>query len=232
MPTVPTTPKGWRTHTQILGAARAVFGRDGYNGARMSDVAVEAKLSMGGLYRYFDNKTALFEAVIGDIHDELYTASRTHVTDFGTEPYRSLLEANAGYLAHYSANRDVMRAFIEASNIDLRFREIWWALRQRHVERFTDALRESYADLDLDGVEIELATTAMTCMVEQCAYVWYAHATLSGREVPVATAARIVTRTWFRSFFPAEVDGEPSGAEDEAFVAELLAAPPVAASAE
>lgn len=208
MPAVPTTPKGRRTHTQILAAARLVFGRDGYNGMRMSDVATEAGLSMGGLYRYFDNKTALFEAVIGDIHEELYTASRTGDADFASEPFASLLEANVGYLAHYYEHRDVMRAFIEAANIDRRFREIWWDMRRRHTERFAEALRTDHGITEVDGIDAGLAADAMACMVEQCAYVWYAHEDLSAATIPVETAGRLVTRTWFRTFFAPRADGE------------------------
>jgi AcrR family transcriptional regulator len=57
MPANPTTKKGLRTRGTILEAAARVFARDGYVEARMLDIASEAGLSTGGLYRYFDNKT-------------------------------------------------------------------------------------------------------------------------------------------------------------------------------
>lgn len=34
----------------------------------MGDIADEAGLSNGGLYRYFNNKDAVFEELIGEIH--------------------------------------------------------------------------------------------------------------------------------------------------------------------
>lgn len=67
----PTTPKGRRTRDHLVGAGRTVFARDGYVNARMSDVADEADISMGGLYRYFANKEDLFAQVIADLHEAL-----------------------------------------------------------------------------------------------------------------------------------------------------------------
>jgi hypothetical protein len=58
----------------------------------------------------------------------------------------------------------------------------------------------------IDGTDATLMAEAMACMVEECAYVWYAHETLNDRQVPLEEAARIVTRTWYRTFFPADDD--------------------------
>ena len=75
MPATPTTKKGLRTRNKILDAAGRVFARDGYVEARMLDIATEAGLSTGGLYRYFDNKTEVFAALIADLHEEFYNYS-------------------------------------------------------------------------------------------------------------------------------------------------------------
>jgi AcrR family transcriptional regulator len=200
-PVAPSTPKGRRTRAQILSAAREVFGTKGYSAARMTDVAETAGLSLGGLYRYFENKTTLFAALVEDVHEELFDASRAVHSDFATHPRAALHEANLGYLTRYHEQRDVMRAFIEAANIDAEFREIWWAMRRRHRQRFAHALRESFGVSEIDGISAELVSDAMACMVEQCAYVWYAHGALQEEPVPVDMAARLVTRAWYRTFF-------------------------------
>lgn len=198
---LPTTPKGRRTRAGILAAGRRVIARDGYTDMRMGDVAEEAGLSMGGLYRYFDNKTSLFHAIVGDLHEELFDASRPHDSTLAGEPFAALLEANGAYLRHYYENRDVMRAFIEAGNVDSEFREQWWEMRRRHAERFAHAVADSGRELDLGGVDPVIAAEAMACMVEQCAYVWYAHEPEDGPTVPVDTASWLVTRAWYRMFF-------------------------------
>jgi AcrR family transcriptional regulator len=232
VPATPTTPKGIRTRTQILGAARRVFARDGFVRARMLDVAQEAGLSLGAVYRYFENKERLFEALVGDIHEELYTASRAPHVNFADEPFAALLEANFGYLAHYRANRDVMRTLTEAANVDPFFRDVWWRMRARHTERFVAALQDAHGVGDVEGVSVTVAADAMACMVEQAAYVWYAHEDLHGGDVPVETAAQLVSRAWYRLFFAPGADGELNAAEALAFLAGLGPAEPGADGAE
>lgn len=208
--TEPTTPKGRRTREHLLDSARTVFARDGYVNARMSDVAEEAAISMGGLYRYFANKEDLFAQVIADLHDELYEASSARKHDFETDPFGALLESNRGYLAHYYEHRQVMGAFIQAAHVEDRFRDFWWQMRNRHIDRFVSALKRAHGITEVDGVDAALAAESVACMVEQVAYVWYSQQSLHGSEVDLDDAARTVARAWFNTFFG------PSGHPDPA----------------
>jgi AcrR family transcriptional regulator len=201
MPAKPTTRKGLRTREKILEAARVVFARDGYVDARMIEIAEEAGLSTGGLYRYFVDKTDVFAALIEDLHEELYEASGQTSVSFKDDPLGALTDANRGYVEHYYENRDVMRAFIEAAAVDQRFRAIWWEMRQRHVERFANALRTIHDIEEIDGVPVELASEAMACMVEQCCYVWFAHDEMRSQPVEVEQAVRAVTHAWYAATF-------------------------------
>ncbi|MQA06381.1 MAG: TetR family transcriptional regulator [Streptosporangiales bacterium] len=200
MPAVPTTPKGLKTREHILQAARAVFARSGFVAARMSDVAEEAQLSLGGLYRYFTNKENLFAELIADIHDELYQASRAPDYDLAAEPRAALYEANRGYLQHYYDNRDVMRAFIESATVETRFRDIWWQMRNRHIDRFVHALAKAQPDRDATDPDTRLAAEAMACLVEHSAYVWFAHEAMHD-PVDIQAATATLTDTWYRTFF-------------------------------
>ncbi|WP_200950170.1 MULTISPECIES: TetR/AcrR family transcriptional regulator [unclassified Nocardioides] len=197
----PTTPKGRRTRDHLVNAGRVVFARDGYVSARMSDVAQEAEISMGGLYRYFANKEDLFGQVIADLHEELFQASTATDHDFKTDPYEALVESNKGYLRHYSEQRDVMRAFIQAAHVEDRFRDFWWKMRNRHIDRFVTALKNVHGITEVNGVDAALAAESVACMVEQSAYVWYAQHKLHGSEVDLDDAARTVAHTWFVTFF-------------------------------
>jgi AcrR family transcriptional regulator len=201
VPAKPTTRKGLRTREKILEGARVVFARDGYVEARMIEIAQEAGVSTGGLYRYFVNKTGVFAALIEDLHEELYDASGRTSASFGDDPLAALTEANRGYLEHYYENRDVMRAFIEAAAVDERFRKLWWEMRDRHVRRFARALRSSHAAKSIDGVSPEIATEAMACMVEQCCYVWFAHDEMRDAPVDLDQAVQAVTHAWYAAMF-------------------------------
>ncbi|MGW0176817.1 TetR/AcrR family transcriptional regulator [Rhodococcus sp. NPDC003322] len=206
MPHVPNTTKGRQTRTRLLDAARAVFARDGYVGTTMSGVATEAGMSLGGLYRYFKDKDDLFSALIADTHDDLFRASGNLKHRLEDEPYEALLESNTGYLAHYYDNRDIMRTLVEAASVDPQFREFWWKMRNRHIDRFTTALKSKCGIVEVAGQPSSVMVEAMACMVEQSAYVWYAQDALQDRTMPVEQAAEVVTRIWFATFFGGERD--------------------------
>jgi AcrR family transcriptional regulator len=201
----PQTTKGQRTRKNILNCARKVFARAGYVTLRMSDVAEESGVSMGSLYRYFQNKDDLFVNLIGDIHEQMFSASRASEHDFAANPYQALLAANRGYLKHYHENRDVMRALIEAGTVDERFRDVWWQMRRRHIDRFVYALKTSHGIETVSGVSVRTVVESMASLVEQSAYTWFAQEELNDKPISVETAAQVVTRVWYRTFFEKEL---------------------------
>lgn len=201
MPHVPNTTKGKATRVRLLDAARSVFARDGYVGATMSGVATEASMSLGGLYRYFKDKDDLFSALIADTHDELFHASGATEHRLEIEPFDALLEANIGYLTHYYDNRDIMRTLVEAASVEPQFREFWWRMRNRHIDRFTAALETKRGIDEVDGQPARVMVEAVACMVEQSAYVWYAQEALQESQMPIKQAAEVVTRIWYNAFF-------------------------------
>ena len=57
--------------TAILAAAKAIFSKDGYAVAKMSDIAAEAGVAPGTLYLYFENKEALSSAIGEEFFSQL-----------------------------------------------------------------------------------------------------------------------------------------------------------------
>lgn len=51
-------------HDRILTAAEGAFAKHGFRGARMQDVASEAGMSAGNLYRYFTSKDAIVSGLV------------------------------------------------------------------------------------------------------------------------------------------------------------------------
>jgi len=67
-----------RRRNDILRAALKVFDREGFEGARIEDVAREAEIAKGTVYLYFANKQALLEGVVRDvISPEINAVERT-----------------------------------------------------------------------------------------------------------------------------------------------------------
>jgi AcrR family transcriptional regulator len=58
--------KGQRTRQALLDAAIARFGRDGYRGTSVAEIARDARLSGTAAYAYFPNKEALFIAAVDE----------------------------------------------------------------------------------------------------------------------------------------------------------------------
>src|SRR2546421_5188743 len=63
---VAVTARGARTRRALLDAAVARFGRDGYGGTSVAEIARDARLSGTAAYAYFPNKEALFVAAVDE----------------------------------------------------------------------------------------------------------------------------------------------------------------------
>ena len=61
--TQPQTESSSDRHTQILDAALVCFAKRGFHQASMHDIAAEAGISVGLIYRYFENKEAVISAM-------------------------------------------------------------------------------------------------------------------------------------------------------------------------
>lgn len=194
---LPPTPKGRRTRAKLLLAARAVFARSGYVECRMVDIAEEADVSLGALYRYFQDKEAIFHELLAGLHDELIASSRARGIKLRDNPYEAINAANAGFLSRYQRNADIMRVLVEASAVDSNFRDIWWGMRQKFVSRFVDALMQAKLAPGNNRSQTTATVEALCFMVEQWAYVWLAHEQVKDIE----DGARILTDIWYHSIF-------------------------------
>ncbi len=200
----PITPKGRRTRERLLAAARLAMANGGYAQMRMADVALEAGMSLGALYRYFANKEDLLTSLVGDIHSDLYSHSVASGVDFAHDPYGALYASNLGYLTHYYENRDVLKVLMEVMTVDERFLKIWWNMRQRHIRRFLNAMRRHHGSPRMADSEAVRQCEAVVSMVEMSAYAWFAQGDLNAEMISIEDATKIVTDIWYSTFFTAE----------------------------
>lgn len=74
--------KGKATRDRVVAAARELFGREGYKATSIEAVLGAAGVARGSLYHHFENKTALFDAVldqvVGEIAEQAAQAARVH----------------------------------------------------------------------------------------------------------------------------------------------------------
>lgn len=68
------TPKGLERQKRILDAAREVFIEQGYDNASINDIMCRAGGSLSTLYRLFGNKLGLFEAMMTQTSNRVFSA--------------------------------------------------------------------------------------------------------------------------------------------------------------
>lgn len=77
----------------ILEAAEEVFARDGLHGARMEAIAQRAGVAVGTLYNHFEDRAALWEAVVTARRSKLVTALDAALARGEGQPFAAQLDA-------------------------------------------------------------------------------------------------------------------------------------------
>ena len=139
----------------VLDAARAVFQRLGIEGASIREIAREAGYTPGAIYSYFDNKEAIYGALLAESLERLNAA-----VDAAGGP--SLLPADqlnakaSAWFGFFAANpRDLDLGFYLVQG--LQPRGLTAALNFQLNDRLHDALRPGEAALQAMGLSPDAA---------------------------------------------------------------------------
>ena len=130
---------------QILGGAQRAFARHGYEGATVNRLEEETGLSRGAIFSYFENKEALFIALVRRSSDRFVEIWLEH-------GYRALLEA----IAH--EDPEWLSVQIEAAR-RVRTDDVFRAQIERHLQETADRRESRLARLRgraRDDVPIEV----------------------------------------------------------------------------
>lgn len=191
------TKKGQLTRARIMDAGRDVLSERGYFGATVAEIAEKSSLSLGAIYRYFENKDVLFLEILEELVEELYTAVSGSWTK--GEEFESLRESSRRYLTTYYSNRHLIAGLIEMSAAVPECAELWWNLKQKTFRR-----KERYLQRNLPAspLKAEYAAVALATMVEQLAYHWYVESEKHGGQAPsLEEATETVSLIWYRSIY-------------------------------
>ncbi|WP_253849123.1 TetR/AcrR family transcriptional regulator [Mycobacterium asiaticum] len=86
-----------RTRTMILDAAEVVFSREGYDGARIEEIATTADVSVGTIYTHFDGKRGVYLHLV-DRSLKLFAEYMTRSEDPALTPLQRVLAGGDAYL--------------------------------------------------------------------------------------------------------------------------------------
>jgi AcrR family transcriptional regulator len=135
-----------QTEAALKEAARRVFARSGYHGAKITDITTEAGRSAGSFYKHFAGKDDILRALLADwlAQAGAELAADPAGDDLSQEP--ALRARVATYWHTYRAHLPEIRALGEAAQIDPVFgqslatmRHAGLATMRQHLERLRDA---------------------------------------------------------------------------------------------
>ena len=186
------TKRGRRSRAALVAAARTVFERDGFQAARITDIAKLAGMAHGSFYTYFSSKEEVFEEVVRGLLVELMGADGAR-QDNGTDTITRIERANRLYLEAYSRHSRLLRTWEEVATFDDQLAGLLRVAKLQFVSRAERTLRT----LQLAGrIDPELdphyAANALTEMVGGFAHAWF----VTGEEFELDRAVAQLTRLW------------------------------------
>lgn len=146
----------------VLDAARSVFEKLGIEGASIREIAKQAGYTPGAIYSYFENKEAIYGALLADSLERLNRAVDA-AGDAGMTA-ADVLDAKAGaWFGFFAANpRDLDLGFYLVHG--LRPRGLTAELNYQLNDRLHDALRPCEAALQAMGLNAEEALRENTSL--------------------------------------------------------------------
>lgn len=153
----PTQQRSRERVERMLAAARGLIAEHGSDAMKMGEVAERAGVSIGSLYQFFPDKSAIIRALA-----ERFTAENRACIDAelaGVSDERSLLAAFGGLVDTYyaiSLAEPVMRDVWSGTQVDKTLRELELADSRANA----DALARVWGDLRPEADPAQLASTA------------------------------------------------------------------------
>lgn len=192
------TPRGLRTRTALIDAARPIFERDGFSSARITDIADAARVAHGTFYTYFDSKEEIFREVITTVHGEMLVGADAADQEPArpATAYESIEQANRRFLEAYRKNALIMVIWEEAATLNTEFDDLLRISRQRFTGRSETFIRRLQEQGQADpGIDPRYAAHALGAMVSKFAYNWFA----GGEDFEFEDAVTQLSRLWSRA---------------------------------
>lgn len=170
----PVTPgrKAEATRQALLEAARVVIARDGFANARIADIARQAGKSVGVFYTYFDDKPALFAALLETFHADLVALTPAPPA-YEEDTAAAVRSALAGFWSTYRRYHPEMLGLLETGMADPAVLEVWRKIRRRGIRRFAFRIRRQQELGLCRGLDAEFAASALHGMLEFTCFNWH-----------------------------------------------------------
>jgi AcrR family transcriptional regulator len=160
----------------VLGAARRLFVRHGYEGTTMADIAAASEFAIGTLYQLFPSKEALLRSLLEEQIDELLDRLRQAAMP-PDDPRAQIQRIVTTHLAYFRDYPDVLRMILTpwtGSDVTVR-RDLGARIDRKHRE-YLDLLVPIFERGMRDGVFVRRpplrAAVALTGMINALIRRW------------------------------------------------------------
>ncbi len=203
-PTTPPTRKGMATREKLLSAAEKVFGRHGYDAARVADIVKQAGISHGLFYRHYSDKAAIMLDVHERLNSDLRLMSARSGEDQNATTLEKLEHRNIAFFHEYRDNRKLLRVAREAAaaNKNAAFRSMWLQMRGRFIDRTHYWLDRLIAKGRIQPVEdTAMIAEGLGALTEQMAYVQIGLAEETPSDDYINRLGKACGLIWHRTIF-------------------------------
>ena len=170
-----TVRKGVKTRQIFMDAARLVFVRDGYLNAEISEIAKAAGKSNGTFYIYFENKSALLDAMIEEFFSTINARFKQHDDQWYAASEAEDWELIVTNMWHsFKLNAATFHALSQASQVDEHFAKAYAFLRERARTDFTNFLKARQKLGFCKSLNLHYAAAALETMILYSMNEWLA----------------------------------------------------------
>jgi AcrR family transcriptional regulator len=167
--------KGEKTRQVFMQAARRVFVRDGYLNAEISEIAREAGKSNGTFYIYFENKSALLDALIDEFEEDVLARFKEHDEQWYAASQAGDWEMIVSNMWNsFTRHAATFHALSQACLVDEHFAEAYSKIRERTRADFVNFLKARQKLGFCKGLNIQYVAMALETMILYCLNEWLA----------------------------------------------------------
>lgn len=151
-----------RTRRSILTAARRHLVDSGYHRLSLEEVAADAGVTRVTIYRHFDSKLGLLDAIGEDLAQEAGLVPGMHEAALIADPVRALTATVGELCRFWSTGPEVIRRLISLSAVDPEAQQVIAGREQWRYQQI-EALVQRLADADrlLPPFDVQQATAVV-----------------------------------------------------------------------
>ncbi len=155
----------------LLAAARAVFAELGFGAASVRDIVRRTDLATGTFYNYFEDKDAIFAAVVGELTDELVRRHRLGRAKAGTaeeflrrhfQVYFEFIAEDPELVALAQRNVTAIRTLLDKPDVRALHRALIDDLRDAMARGILPPLDVYYLAAAMGGIAFEVSLVMVT----------------------------------------------------------------------